>query len=62
MFNEEPEENTVDGAGDEKKAQIKIDDLGVRFAEQLPERKLSLAEVQGFLLQYKENPEDACLR
>ncbi|KAL6230120.1 hypothetical protein BDW75DRAFT_223426 [Aspergillus navahoensis] len=41
---------------------IDLDRLAVRFAESLPEGRFSLAEVQGFLLQYKRQPEEACAR
>ncbi|RDW92963.1 BCS1 and AAA domain-containing protein [Aspergillus mulundensis] len=47
---------------DEKKADIDMDSLSAKFAEALPENKLSLAEVQGFLLQYKRQPKEACER
>lgn len=39
-----------------------IETLGARFADQLPDNEFSVAEVQGFLLQYKLHPEDACLK
>ncbi|KAL5001362.1 P-loop containing nucleoside triphosphate hydrolase protein [Aspergillus recurvatus] len=41
---------------------INLDRLAVRFSEVLPEGRFSLAEVQGFLLQYKRQPEEACAR
>ncbi|KAF3016049.1 hypothetical protein E8E15_005710 [Penicillium rubens] len=38
----------------------RLNELAVQFAGCLPERQYSLAEVQGFLLQYKRQPEEAC--
>ncbi|KAL4904284.1 hypothetical protein BDW74DRAFT_29041 [Aspergillus multicolor] len=46
----------------EKKGDLDMDTLSARFAEALPQNKLSLAEVQGFLLQYKRQPKEACER
>jgi chaperone BCS1 len=34
--------------------------LADRFSSALPEGKFSLAAIQGFLLQYKEDPNKAC--
>jgi chaperone BCS1 len=50
--------------GTEKKNidMIDLDRLAQQFAEALPEGRFSLAEVQGFLLQYKRQPEEACAR
>ena len=35
-------------------------EMAARFAEALPEGKLSLADIQGFMLAYKRNPQEAC--
>ncbi|KAJ5130147.1 uncharacterized protein N7515_006186 [Penicillium bovifimosum] len=53
-------QNLADHAEEEKQRPAGLDDLAMRFAELLPERRFSLAEVQGFLLQYKRCPEEAC--
>ncbi|EED12408.1 bcs1 AAA-type ATPase, putative [Talaromyces stipitatus ATCC 10500] len=37
-----------------------LESLAVRFADSIPERKFSLAALQGYLLQYKRSPEEAC--
>lgn len=37
----------------------KLTELAMRFAECLQEKRFSIAEVQGFLLQYKRRPEEA---
>ena len=37
-----------------------LETLGRQFAAFLPEGKLSLASIQGFLLQYKNRPKEAC--
>lgn len=37
----------------------KLTELAVRFAECLPEKRFSIAEVQGFLLRYKRRPDEA---
>ncbi|KAH8430693.1 BCS1 and AAA domain-containing protein [Aspergillus melleus] len=37
-----------------------IDALSLQFAAQLPENRFSVAEVQGFILQHKLHPEEAC--
>lgn len=47
---------------DAKSESNSLEELAVKFAGKLPERKLSLADVQGFLLQYKKRPEEACVR
>ncbi|KAA8642917.1 hypothetical protein EYZ11_009054 [Aspergillus tanneri] len=39
---------------------LDLEDLATRFTEKLPEGQLSIADVQGFLLQYKRRPEEAC--
>ncbi|KAL4971907.1 BCS1 N terminal-domain-containing protein [Aspergillus desertorum] len=41
---------------------VDLNRLADQFAEALPEGRFSLAEVQGFLLQYKRQPEEACAR
>ncbi|KAL4746494.1 hypothetical protein BDW72DRAFT_184740 [Aspergillus terricola var. indicus] len=41
---------------------IDLDRLAQQFADALPQGRFSLAEVQGFLLQYKRQPEEACAR
>ncbi|KAL4938915.1 P-loop containing nucleoside triphosphate hydrolase protein [Aspergillus oleicola] len=50
-------------ANQEKKEQLqkeRLDDLAERFSKGLPENRFSVAEVQGFLLRYKRQPEEAC--
>ncbi|KAJ9392138.1 hypothetical protein DTO063F5_897 [Paecilomyces variotii] len=37
-----------------------LESMAAQFAEALPEKKLSLAAAQGFLLQYKRQPREAC--
>ena len=37
-----------------------IEQLANKFADALPEGKLSLADIQGFMLAYKRNPQEAC--
>ncbi|OJJ31666.1 hypothetical protein ASPWEDRAFT_45633 [Aspergillus wentii DTO 134E9] len=37
-----------------------LDELATRFAESVPEKQHSLAEVQGFLLRFKRDPKEAC--
>ncbi|PLB52085.1 P-loop containing nucleoside triphosphate hydrolase protein, partial [Aspergillus steynii IBT 23096] len=37
-----------------------LEELGVRFSKQLPENHFSVADVLGYLLQYKLHPEQAC--
>ncbi|EEA18984.1 hypothetical protein TMatcc_010473 [Talaromyces marneffei ATCC 18224] len=44
----------------EKKDDRRLERFAIRFAESVPERKFSLAALQGFLLQYKRSPEEAC--
>ncbi|KAL4803557.1 P-loop containing nucleoside triphosphate hydrolase protein [Aspergillus unguis] len=75
MFNDVPTNpiSPVDGkdeeAGDQKEkektdsnTERDLETLAEYFAEKLPEQKLSLAEVQGFLMQHKRKPEEACAR
>jgi chaperone BCS1 len=45
---------------EEKRDPERLHDLAARFARSLPEGRFSLAEVQGFLLRHKRQPEDAC--
>jgi chaperone BCS1 len=45
---------------EQKREMIRMNEMALRFAECLPERQFSLAEIQGFLLQYKRRPEGAC--
>lgn len=46
---------------DEQKTEAaRLTELAVRFAECLPEKQFSIADIQGFLLQHKRRPEDAC--
>ncbi|KAF9889629.1 hypothetical protein FE257_007137 [Aspergillus nanangensis] len=45
---------------DDKSEGIAVEELAEQFACKVPERQLSLAEVQGFLLQYKKRPAEAC--
>ena len=42
------------------KATGELQELAGRFAEALPEGKLSLADIQGFMLSYKRDPQEAC--
>lgn len=44
----------------EKKDDLQLKSFANKFAESMPERKFSLAALQGFLLQYKRSPEGAC--
>lgn len=37
-----------------------LETMATKFAEALPEKRLSLAAAQGFLLQYKRRPREAC--
>ena len=37
-----------------------LQQMAGRFAEALPETKLSLADIQGFMLRYKRDPSEAC--
>jgi chaperone BCS1 len=52
--------NTEFSPKEQEKETARLNELAVRFAGCLPERQYSLAEVQGFLLQYKRQPEEAC--
>ncbi|KAJ5099256.1 hypothetical protein N7532_006257 [Penicillium argentinense] len=45
----------------EKKDMGKLENLADQFAENLPERRFSIADVQGFLWCYKWQPEEACV-
>ncbi|KAJ5121256.1 uncharacterized protein N7515_009217 [Penicillium bovifimosum] len=47
-------------ASDEKGDPVALEDLAAQFAAKFPERRLSLAEAQGFLLKYKKQPAEAC--
>ncbi|KAL4962473.1 BCS1 and AAA domain-containing protein [Aspergillus stella-maris] len=50
-------------ASQEKKEMIqkeRLDGLADTFSKSLPENRFSVAEVQGFLLRYKQHPEEAC--
>lgn len=53
-------QNAAVSIGDKKRETERLYDLAVRFASCLPERRFSIADVQGFLLQYKRQPEEAC--
>ncbi|CAG8899834.1 unnamed protein product [Penicillium egyptiacum] len=53
-------ENAEFSPGEQKMDMARLNELAVHFAGCLPERQYSLAEVQGFLLQYKRRPEEAC--
>ncbi|OQD74098.1 hypothetical protein PENDEC_c012G04034 [Penicillium decumbens] len=53
-------QDAVTSAEGEKRGRESLDSLAVQFAGHLPERRFSLAEVQGFLLRYKQQPEEAC--
>jgi chaperone BCS1 len=53
-------QNPAAPAKEEKREPASLDNLAIRFAGLLPERRFSLAEVQGFLLQHKRRPEEAC--
>ncbi|KAJ5297588.1 hypothetical protein PENANT_c005G08496 [Penicillium antarcticum] len=46
--------------GEQKREMTRMNEMAVHFAGCLPERQFSLAEIQGFLLQYKRQPEGAC--
>lgn len=47
-------------ASEEKGDPVALEELAAQFAAQLPKRRLSLAEAQGFLLKYKKRPAEAC--
>lgn len=53
-------ETPNEDGNEKKKTEKDLQDLATRFAEQLPEGRFSLAYVQGFLLQFKRMPEEAC--
>ncbi|KAJ5662117.1 uncharacterized protein N7477_009733 [Penicillium maclennaniae] len=53
-------QNAVVPIGDKKRETGRLHDLAVRFAGCLPERQFSIADVQGYLLRYKRQPEEAC--
>ncbi|KAJ5550679.1 hypothetical protein N7461_005377 [Penicillium sp. DV-2018c] len=59
MYSDIPQNLAAD-AEDAKLQPASLNDLAMRFAELLPEKRFSLAEVQGFLLKYKRRPEEAC--
>jgi chaperone BCS1 len=44
---------------DKQKKQKILDEMAETFANSIPEKKLSLAALQGFLLQYKRQPQEA---
>ncbi|KAL4933078.1 BCS1 N terminal-domain-containing protein [Aspergillus undulatus] len=53
------------GTGQEKQEKLQVEsetlnELAWRFSRDLPEGRFSAAEVQGFLLRYKRQPEGAC--
>lgn len=53
------------GPGEQEKQKIedekeKLQELAGGFSSYLPEGRFSIADVQGFLLQYKREPEKAC--
>ena len=54
------EEGDVLAVDEKSKGGAPLDELAEDFADKLPERQLSLAEVQGFLLQHKKKPAVAC--
>jgi chaperone BCS1 len=53
-------QNPEFSSGEKNREMARMIEMAVRFAACLPERQFSLAEVQGFLLQYKRRPEGAC--
>lgn len=53
-------QNAVVPLGDKKRETGRLHDLAVRFAGCLPEKRFSIADVQGYLLRYKRQPEEAC--
>lgn len=53
-------QNAEFSLGERKREMGRLNELAVHFAGCLPERRFSLAEVQGFLLRYKRQPEEAC--
>ena len=53
-------QNAEFSLGEQRREMARMNEMAVRFAGCLPERRFSLAEVQGFLLQYKRRPEGAC--
>lgn len=52
--------DSIDTKEQEKTDDQRLEGLATKFAESVPERKFSLAALQGFLLQYKRSPEEAC--
>lgn len=46
--------------GEHKLELAKLTELALSFAELLPEKRFSIADVQGFLLRYKRRPQEAC--
>ncbi|BCS20059.1 BCS1 and AAA domain-containing protein [Aspergillus puulaauensis] len=54
------EEGYLLGVDEKSKGGAPLDELAEDFADKLPERQFSLAEVQGFLLQHKKKPAEAC--
>ena len=58
----EEEEGNALGGDEKSKGDAPLDELAEDFADKLPERQLSLAEIQGFLLQHKKKPAEACAK
>jgi mitochondrial chaperone BCS1 len=55
-----PSTTTVAHETDKQKKQKEINEMAEIFANSIPERELSLAALQGYLLQYKRQPQEAC--
>ncbi|KAJ5305541.1 DNA-binding protein creA [Penicillium atrosanguineum] len=53
-------QNTAAPTGKENVQPERLDELAGHFSGRLPEGRFSLAEVQGFLLRYKRQPDEAC--
>ncbi|KAJ6001197.1 hypothetical protein N7481_001606 [Penicillium waksmanii] len=53
-------QNTAAPTGQENGQTEKLNELAGHFAGRLSEGRFSLAEVQGFLLRYKRQPDEAC--
>ncbi|CAG7931731.1 unnamed protein product [Penicillium olsonii] len=56
----EVHQNQQFSPAEQKMEAAKLTELAVRFAACLPEKQFSIAEVQGFLLQHKRRPGEAC--
>ncbi|CAI7640597.1 unnamed protein product [Penicillium bialowiezense] len=53
-------QNSQFSLGEHKMELAKLTELALSFAELLPEKRFSIADVQGFLLRHKRRPQEAC--